>query len=184
MRYKFHCVIFFHKFFSKIIKKFLVESFKFIEKIEAQNFSKIAIFWQFFEIHNSVAVSIFSILDMGGNIGAFSRYLYVLSLEKSARKSFDPLQPIMTEKYKNDPYNSHVVMQAKYIYNQKKSIKNQFAIFQENEQLGFSFKRILKLWTRTNKSLPSVFVDTFFIPIAAWSSVWSSFAQKAFSKLM
>ena len=121
---------------------------------------------------------------MGGNIGAFSRYLYVLSLEKSARKSFDPLQPIMTEKYKNDPYNSHVVMQAKYIYNQKKSIKNQFAIFQENEQLGFSFKRILKLWTRTNKSLPSVFVDTFFIPIAAWSSVWSSFAQKAFSKLM
>ena len=52
-------------------------------------------------------------------------------------------------------------MHAKYTYNQQKSIKNEFAIFQENEQLGFSFKRIFKLWTRANKSSLPVFIDTF-----------------------
>ena len=62
-------------------------------------------------------------------------------------------------------------MWTKYTYNKQKSIENEFAIFQENEQLGFSFKQIFKLWTRKNKSPASVFVDIFCIPIAAWSSV-------------
>ena len=51
----------------------------------------------------------------------------------------------MSEKYKNDPHNSHVIMQAKYTYDPQKRIKNAFAIFQEYEQIGFLFKRILKL---------------------------------------
>ena len=47
----------------------------------------------------------------------------------------------MTEKYKNDSYNLHMVTQAKYTYKPQKSIKNEIAIFQENEQIGFS-----KIW--------------------------------------
>ena len=94
--------------------------------------------------------------------------LYVLSQKKSARQSCDLLRPVMIEKCKNDPYNLHVLMQViNTLIIRKKSIRNEFAIFQENEQIGFLFKRILKMWTRTNKFPPLVFVDTFFIPIVA-----------------